>query len=434
MVRKRFQLGLIHLAVAMTLVPINSTLNRVMIKELSISATLVAVMASLPYLISPIQVAIGSYADNHPIRGYYRSPYILLGLFFCVAGVMVSPQIAFVLDENFWGGLVVGILAFGAWGLGYNLAAVSYLSLASELSDEKGKGRTIAVMWVMMILGIILTAVTLSRLVEPYTEDALQRSFLIVGGAALVLGLIGLAGLEGKNKKPAGSSQERITWSTMARSIWSNAQARLFFWYLIILLAALLGQDILLEPFAAEAFGLSVRETTQITSFWGIFVMLALVLTGWLETRYAKRKIAAWGGWGAFLGFGLITLSGFVGSQAWFYTGVLFLGVGTGISTVSNLSLMLDMTIAGRVGQFIGAWGMANAISRLVGSVLGGAGRDVVTRITQDAVLGFTLVFGIMAVFMLISLGLLNKINVGEFLQNSDQPSVIERAAIAGDA
>jgi len=31
------QLGLIHLAVAMTLVPINSTLNRVMIKELSIA-------------------------------------------------------------------------------------------------------------------------------------------------------------------------------------------------------------------------------------------------------------------------------------------------------------------------------------------------------------------------------------------------------------
>jgi len=33
MLRKRIQLGLIHVAVAMTLVPINSTLNRVMIKR-----------------------------------------------------------------------------------------------------------------------------------------------------------------------------------------------------------------------------------------------------------------------------------------------------------------------------------------------------------------------------------------------------------------
>ena len=145
MLRKRFQLGLIHVAVAMTLVPINSTLNRVMIKELAISATLVAIMASLPYLFSPIQVAIGSYSDRHPILRLYRTPYILIGLLLCVAGVVIAPQIAFLLAENFWLGLLAGVLAFGAWGMGYNLAAVSYLSLASELSGEKGRGRTIAV-------------------------------------------------------------------------------------------------------------------------------------------------------------------------------------------------------------------------------------------------------------------------------------------------
>ena len=167
MLRKRIQLGLIHVAVAMTLVPINSTLNRVMIKELAISATLVAIMASLPYLLSPIQVAIGSYSDRHPILQLYRTPYILFGLLLCVAGVVIAPQIAFLIAENFWLGLLVGILAFGAWGMGYNLAAVSYLSLASELSGEQGRGRTIAVMWFMMIAGIILTAVTLSRLVDP---------------------------------------------------------------------------------------------------------------------------------------------------------------------------------------------------------------------------------------------------------------------------
>ena len=61
---KRFQLGLIHVAVAMTLVPINSTLNRVMIKELAISATLVAILASLPYLFSPISKATGTTLNN----------------------------------------------------------------------------------------------------------------------------------------------------------------------------------------------------------------------------------------------------------------------------------------------------------------------------------------------------------------------------------
>ncbi len=95
MVLKRIQLGLIHTAVAMTLVPINSTLNRVMIKELAISATLVALLASLPYLFSPVQVAIGSFSDRNPVFGWRRSPYILLGLLLCVFGVVIAPGAAF---------------------------------------------------------------------------------------------------------------------------------------------------------------------------------------------------------------------------------------------------------------------------------------------------------------------------------------------------
>jgi BCD family chlorophyll transporter-like MFS transporter len=434
MLRKRFQLGLVHLAVAMTLVPINSTLNRVMIKELSISATLVAVMASLPYLISPIQVAVGSFSDHHPIWGLHRTPYILIGLLLCVGGVVLSPQIAFTLADQFWLGLAIGILAFGAWGIGYNLAAVAYLSLAPELSGEKDRGKTIAVMWVMMILGIIFTAITLSQLVDPYTELALQRAFGMIGGIALILGLIGLIGLEGRDLSGIVTSPERQSWSTLANAILRNPQAKLFFLYLTILLAALLGQDILLEPFAAETFDMTVKATTRITSFWGIFVMLALVVTGWLERKFPKRQVAAWGGRGAFLGFVLITLSGLVVNQGIFYTGVLFLGIGTGISTVSNLSLMLDMTIDGKVGLFIGAWGMANAVSRLIGSVLGGAGRDIIARLTGSPVLGYILVFGLMAFFMIISLIMLGRVDVDQFQQKADSYSVVERAAIAGDA
>ena len=178
---------------------------------------------------------------------------------------------------------------------------------------------------------------------------------------------------------------------------------------------------------------MTVQETTRITSIWGTFVLLALILTGFLETRQDKHRIAAWGGWGAFLGFGLITLSGILQNQAWFYAGVLFLGVGTGVSTVTNLSLMLDMTMVGQVGLFIGAWGMANAISRLIGSILGGAGRDIISRLTGDPVLGYIVVFGVMALFMLASLVMLRKINVNEFQQRTEQSSIIERAAIAGD-
>jgi MFS family permease len=160
---KRFQLGLIHAAIAMTLVPIDGMLNRVMIKELSLSATLFAILASLAYLFSPIQVAIGSYSDRHPILGFRRTPYIFAGLLLCVISLITLPSVAFLMDKNLGLGIVAGIFAFGAWGMGYNLSAVSYLSLASELSGEKGRSKTVAIMWIMMIASAIMTSIWLGK-------------------------------------------------------------------------------------------------------------------------------------------------------------------------------------------------------------------------------------------------------------------------------
>jgi BCD family chlorophyll transporter-like MFS transporter len=433
MFRKRIQLGLIHVAVAMTLVPINSTLNRVMIKELALSATLVALLASLPYLFSPIQVLIGSFADRHPLFGRRRTPYIVAGLLLCVLGVVVSPQAAFLMARDWWAGLALGLLAFGAWGMGYNFSTVSYLSLASEISGEKERGRTIATMWFMMIVSIIFTAILLSRLLDPYSPEAMVRSFLIVGLAALVLGLIGLLNLEGRDggRAPAGESHQ--SWGSYLQAVTANRQATLFFVYLVILLAALLGQDILLEPFGGEAFGLAVQETTRITSLWGGFTLLALVVAGMLERRRSKRTVAFWGGWGALAGFVLIALSGLLTNASVFYTGVILLGFGTGLSTVSNLSLMLDMTAPGQVGLFIGAWGMANAVSRLIGSVLGGAVRDLLTHALLVPVNAYVIVFLIEAAMLFASLILLSRIDVSAFRKQTEVTSLVERAAVATD-
>lgn len=434
MMWKRLQLGFIHVAVAMTLVPINSTLNRVMINELAISATLVAVLASLPYLFSPIQVAIGSFSDRHPLLGYRRSPYILLGLLLCVAGLVTAPYAAFQLAANPVVGTLLGVLAFGAWGMGYNLSTVSYLSLASELSGEQGRGRTVAIMWFMMITSIIITAISLSHLVDPYTPEALVRAFMLVAAAALVLGAVGLAGLEKRHQFGGAAGAKEESWAGLLRFVWSNRQAWVFFVYLVILLAALLGQDILLEPYGGEAFGLSVKQTTRITSIWGVCVLAALLLAGAMEGRVAKRTVAFLGGGGALAGFVLIALSGMLGGLSMFYGGVVLLGVGTGLSTVSNLSLMLDMTTQGQMGLYIGAWGMANAISRLLGSVIGGALRDVIGRVSGQPVIGYMVVFGIMALIMLASLVMLRGIDVRAFQRRAESDaSLLERAAMASD-
>jgi BCD family chlorophyll transporter-like MFS transporter len=429
MILKRIQLGLIHVAVAMTLVPINSTLNRVMIRELSLSATLVAVLASLPYFFSPFQVAIGAFSDRYPLFGLRRTPYILLGLLLCVVGVVISPWAAYSLAEGGSTGVLVGILPFLAWGMGYNISAVSYLTLASELSGADGRGRTIAVMWFMMIVGIILTAVSLSRMVDPYSSKALIFAFRTIGLVALILGGLALLGLEPR-KAVIGPVMKNPTTRQIAAIILGNPQARRFFVYLLLLLAAILGQDVLLEPFAAEAFNWTVTQTTRLTSLWGGFVLISILIAGLLEQRLSRRVVAQIGNLGALAGFLLILTGGWARLPIVFNLGVVLLGAGTGLSTVANLALMFDLTLPGQVGLFIGAWGFSNSLSRLTGTVLSGVVRDLVTAVSKNAMAGYLVVFTIEAVMLLAAVFLLGTIDVKAFRKDAEKSSTLDRAAL----
>ncbi len=434
MLIKRLQLALIHTAVAMTLVPINSTLNRVMIYELGISKTLFTLLAITPYLLAPIQVAVGSFSDRHPIAGFRRTPYILAGLLLCVLGLALSPQVAVLMSQNFTLGVIVGILAFGAWGMGYNLSAVSYFSLASELSGEKERGKTVATMFFIMVIGLIVTGITLSRMVPTYTPEGLTRAFMIVAAAALILGLLGLFRLEPRSGMSAASAKaETYTLKEMTAVILANPVAKIFFVYLLLLLAAILSQDVLLEPFGAEAFGMSLEATSRIVSISSTFTLLAFIIAGFLEGRMPKKTVAQAGNLGALAGFVLIIISGMLNSLSTFYLGLTLLGFGTGFSTVANLSLMFDLTVPEKVGLYIGAWGFSNGLSRLIGLLMAGIVADTATKITGSEMNGYLVVFGIEALMLLIASILLSRIDVSSFKKQAQEPSFVDKVALAAE-
>ena len=289
-------------------------------------------------------------------------------------------------------------------------------------------------MWFMMIVSIIGTAIGISRMVDPYTPEAMMRAFEIVGASALALGLLGLLRLEPRSiADPSQLNTEAYTIKQMMSAILDNPVAKTFFVYLLLLLAALLGQDVLLEPFGAEAFGMTVTETTRITSLWGTFVLVAIIIAGLLEGRVHKRIVAQAGNLVALAGFIVIVLSGFFQNLSIFYTGVTLLGIGTGLSTVANLSLMFDLTVAGNVGLYIGAWGFSNAMSRLTGSLLGGIVRDGVTQATGQALSGYIVVFGIEAVMLACAALMLARIDVSAFKRRAVEPSFVEKVALAAE-
>ncbi|ACF13098.1 PUCC protein [Chloroherpeton thalassium ATCC 35110] len=430
---KNIRLGLVHVGVAITFIPINGVLNRVMIHEMEMLASVVAALLIFPYLLSPLQLYIGRYSDTHPTFGYKRTPYILLGAVLCLAGSQIAPHAALSMSENFAGGLMLAIVAFGAWGLGYNLAAVSYLSLASDMANPKDRSRVISVMWFMMIAGIIITAASVGRALDPFTMDGLFQVFKNVGIASILLVLFGLVGLEPRTASLAtAAAEERASHGEIIGAVAGNPQARLFFIYLIILLGSLLGQDVLLEPFGAHAFNLSVKETTHLTAIWGASTMSALLLHGFLFNRWFNNKQGSIVG-AVVAGIGLLTIgmSGLFAEQAIFIPGIVLLGFGTGMATSTNLALMLGMTSSGQTGVFIGAWGVADALSRALGNFLSGIGRDTITHFTNSTT-GYVSIFLIEAGLLMVSIFLLKYID--DHGVRNEKPSISDVIAIAGDA
>jgi MFS transporter, BCD family, chlorophyll transporter len=425
------RLGLIHVAVALTLVPINGTLNRIMISELKLSATLVGALIALPYLCAPLQVVIGNFSDRYPLFGYRRTPYIILGLLLCVGGTALAPLAAYGLAADVVGGLPLGVLAFGCWGLGFTCSTVGYLSLATDLSGEGQRARVTGVMWFMLIASVIIAAIVIAlSLSVPATSAEIYRAVWGTCGVALLLGLLGVIGLEPRNAPVV--AVERRSFATLWRTMRASQQASRFFVYLIVLLIAILGQDLLLEPYAADVFGVPTRSTTQYTAIWGIALLVALLLANPLVRRVGNVRGAALGGGIAIVGLLLIAVAGISGTRGLLIPGLVVFGFGSGLSTATNLALMLDMTLPGQIGLFIGAWGMADALARLGGTLLSGLVRDLITELSGSVPWGYISVFLIEAALLGVSLWLLRGISTTQFHQER-APSTGELAGLVGE-
>ncbi len=432
---QNIRLGLIHVGVAITFVPINGVLNRVMINEFGFLASLVAALIIFPYLLSPLQLLVGSFSDRRLYFGLKRTPFILFGLVLCVTGGIFAPHTANLMTEHFWLGTILSFLTFGLWGLGYNIAAVSYLSLASDMSTARDRSRVISVMWFMMITSIIITAILVGRALEPFTIEQLYSVFYYVGFASVGLVMLGLIGLEQPHKRPDedGETEERASHKAMYEAVFKNPKIRLFFIYLIILLASILGQDVLLEPYAAKAFGMSIKETTELTAIWGGSTLTSLLIHGFVLNRWVTNKTGAMiGAVIASCGLFIIAFSGLLAMQSIFIPGIILLGLGTGIATSTNLAIMLGMTAAGQTGVFIGAWGVADALSRALGNFLGGFGRDMVAFALNNPLLGYCSVFITEGLLLTISIFILRAIDVGGVKET--KASMSDVIAVTGDA
>jgi len=148
------RLSLFQVTVGMALVLLVGTLNRVMIVELAVPATLVGVMLALPIIFAPFRVLIGFRSDTHvSALGWRRVPFIWKGTMLQFGGFAVMPFALLVLsgygeavDAPVWIGHLSAALAFLLVGAGVHMVQTTGLALATDLVREEDQPKVVGLM------------------------------------------------------------------------------------------------------------------------------------------------------------------------------------------------------------------------------------------------------------------------------------------------
>jgi MFS transporter, BCD family, chlorophyll transporter len=416
--RTILQLAMVHVGVSITVVPVTSTLNRIMIADMQMPALWVSLLIALPYLLSPLQVLLGSWSDQRPIAGRHRSPWIVLGGLMASFGGYFTVHSAYFTAEHYVLGGLTSLVVFAIWGIGVNMASVSYFSLVSELSEQQEtlRSRAVSIMMTAMILSTIALALGLAHMLDPFSQEALYMAFGVVWMISTLLVLLGAANLEPATH-PALPTQRAGSGNPLAayRRVSSNPTARRFFLYLLLILISIHAQDVLLEPFGAEALGMPVAMTSRLTSLWGAGLFCTLIGGSWLLRRFDKKRMANLGALVGAAGFLAIILTGLSGQSILFMLSVFLLGLGGGLMTLSNLSFMLDMTVPQAAGLYMGAWGAANFAGQAIGNLISGFLRDLLFYLTGSSIAGYVTVFSLEIAGLLLAVMLFRTISVSDF-------------------
>jgi MFS transporter, BCD family, chlorophyll transporter len=406
------------LGLGLTSVLVGGTLNRVMIVEMNISAALVGLFYALPLLISPLRVWLGYRSDAYPIWGLRREPLIIFGSLLAGLGLAVATL---ALVETVSINLLVIIVLIGgfiAYGFGRNLSSNTFEALLADKFVGDQRPRAVTFYKVAMFVGIMLGALLLGRLLDPYSE---MRLLVIVIAAALGAFLLAVLGIARQEPRDAAIHIESLEargtdfWTTFKTMIWADPQIKRFFFFVMLTVIGTLAQDVLLEPYAALVLNMSVGETTRLTAIWGAGTLLSMGAAGaWLIKRYGYVRIVRVGLLLGILIFLGLILSGVFELTTVFLVLVFFLGVSTGLSASGMLSAVIDFTTAERAGLLMGVWGVAHNLGQAAGNLVSGGVVDLIRALQGDALTAYGVVFALEAVLLLAALWLLNGIKITE--------------------
>jgi BCD family chlorophyll transporter-like MFS transporter len=411
------RLSLFQVSVGMALVLLVGTLNRVMIVELRVPASLVAVMVALPLLFAPLRALIGFRSDHHRSElGWRRVPYIWMGTLLQFGGLAVMPFALLVLaragasaSAPAWVGYLAAAIAFLLVGAGLHTVQTTGLALATDLAPREDQPKVVGFMYSMLLIGTIGSAFIFSECLAEYSPGRLVQVIQGCAVATLVLNVTAIWKQEARSRdrKPRARREGDPDFRTAWQALKSRDRAVRRLGALALGTMAFTMEDVLLEPYGGEILGLSVSSTTFLTA--------SLALGGLIGFAWASRVLGRGGDpWrmasaGALVGlpaFAAVIVAAPMMAPGLFVAGTFLIGLGGGLFGHGTLTSTMQMAPPEQVGLALGAWGAVQATAAGLAMGLGGILRDVIASF-WGPLAGYEVVYGIEILLLLGTLALM---------------------------
>jgi BCD family chlorophyll transporter-like MFS transporter len=386
------RLSLFQAVIGMSTALLVGTLNRIMIVELGVPAWWVALAVALPMVFAPLRALIGYRSDTHPSAlGLRRLPYLWLGSMLLFGGLAILPFALLLLSEaqegNLWVGRIGACLSFLLLGAGMQVTQTAGMALANDLSDEAKRPRVVALLYTMLLLGMIVSSAVYGWLLQDFSPVRLIQ--VIQGSAVCVLVLNMLALWKQEARQAKRGEREAGGFARNWRELMQQPQMRRFLWTVGLGSCAFSMQDIVLEPYGAQVLGLDVGMTSVLTALSAGGALLAFATSShWLGRGLHACRLASLGALVGVVAFAAVIFSGPLLSPWMFKTGAALVGFGGGLFSVGMLVTAMSFGEDHLSGLVLGAWGAVQATTSGAAMALGGALRDGIDALAQAGWLG----------------------------------------------
>jgi BCD family chlorophyll transporter-like MFS transporter len=393
--RRLLRLALFQVSVGLATVLLNGTLNRVMIVELHVPTWLVATLIAIPLVAAPFRALIGHKSDTHrSLLGWRRVPYIWFGTLMQFGGLAIMPFGLLLMGRpgDFAIGVTASALAFVLTGFGIHTTQTAGLALATDLAPADKRPRAVALLYVMLLAGMMIAAFAFGSILADFTPTRLVQ--VVQGSAVLtfMLNIVALWKQEARSTAVVAVAAPRPSF----RDVWQTYAAAPDAMRLLVAIglgsAAFAMQDALLEPFGGEILGMTVGQTTTLTGAWALGTLGGFAFAArWLDRGNDPLRIS---GLGAVIGvaaFLQILFAAPLAVPGLMASGALTIGLGLGLFSVGTLVAAMALGRDSGSGIALGAWGAVQASCAGLAIALGGALRDIVSSLALADELGTTL-------------------------------------------